>query len=224
MSVGGFPGRFGAFIPVADSASLATMSVNGLTPGTLAWNADVGRFFKLTVPSSAALVTDEVVEVYRTAGARWIVQDAFTPEDAAKLATVPDGFSIPFYRESGTINLALVGSSVTIVPALPGYAFIPVVTRLRVLTRNDAATTAPTCKTGTNGAHDNYGTAALSSTANINGVAARMSISASLATTVGVPELELTSPLVTEVTIAAASAGTMAMTGTIIVCGTLVAV
>lgn len=231
MSVGGFPGRFGAFIPVADSASLATMSVNGLTPGTLAWNADVGRFFKLTVPSSAALVTDEVVEVYRTAGARWLAVNPEIPAaDLAKLATVPTGSGLVLRARSALIDMGTVATTAWGAdwPIAAGYLFVPMVAKFLISAISGTAVASPALTAGTNaGGSPAYGNLIPNSpmaAAVLNGAGVAknttIALSASLNTQVPLPEATV-SPTVS-VTVAA-TGGTV-LTGYVVVIGTMTAI
>lgn len=64
----------GGGIAASDSNAISTeLDAGGLPQGTQVWNADVGAFFKLTA-STAALVTDEILQVLGQVGTRWIVR------------------------------------------------------------------------------------------------------------------------------------------------------
>jgi hypothetical protein len=67
------PDTLGGTIAVSDSDALELLVARGLPIGTLVFNQDVGLFFKLTI-STAALIPDQVVEVFGIVGSRWIVQ------------------------------------------------------------------------------------------------------------------------------------------------------
>lgn len=86
------PESLGAGHVVADSTALAAYSPDTLTIGTKVFNQGVGGYFTLTV-STASLVTDSVVAVAGTNGARWIL-DATTPTTAITQLT-SDGTAGP---------------------------------------------------------------------------------------------------------------------------------
>jgi hypothetical protein len=108
-----FPVTPGGGIAASDSSSISTeIGVGGLTVGTKVWNVAVGAYFVFTSPSSASLVTDQVLAVKDNAGARWI-KEVVIPAGSITNAMIADSVIDPLTK----IDRTKIETMVTLVSA-----------------------------------------------------------------------------------------------------------